>query len=162
MTVYVYNKLNIDIDPAWIQVSLIKPSAFDVGIGEDTIAIASQGFKINKSVTGGKNITEVNLTGYIPLNIGEGQYRTKATVYLPYTGWIPTPNSDYGDYLYAYGGMESSLISNSQLEDIENTLFMLIPVLFVLGLVFAASKRYIYHKMDEKLEKEVGLGKPKT
>jgi len=160
MTVYVYNKLNIDIDHAWVQVFLIKPSAFGVGIGEDTIAIASKGFKINKSksIAGGENIRKLKITGYIPLNIGEGQYRTKATVYLPYTGWIPTPNSDYGDYLYVYGGQEASLISNSQVEDMKETLFILIPTLFVLGLIFAASKKYIYKRMDEKLRRN---GKPK-
>jgi len=157
-TVILFNKLNIDIDTVWVQVSLVKPSKFGVGAGEDTVAIASTGWKINKSTSGKKEFTSVNLTGYLPLNIEDGQYRTKATVYLPYTGWIPTPNSDYGDYLYVYGGIESSLISNSQLEDMKETLFMLIPTLFVLGLIFAASKKYIYKRMDEKLRRD---GKPK-
>lgn len=148
VAVTLYNNLNIDIDNAWVQVALIKPSKFGVGVGEDTVVIASGGLKINKNTS-----KEEKFTGYIPLNIENGQYRTKATVYIPYTGWIPTPNSHYGDYLYVHGGIESSLISNSQLENMKLTLFMLIPILFGLGLVFAASKKYIYYKMDEKLEK---------
>ncbi|HEC76151.1 MAG TPA: hypothetical protein ENI33_02685 [Thermoplasmatales archaeon] len=153
VTVILFNKLNIDVDDAWIQVSLIKPSKFGVGVGEDTVVITSGGSKINKSTNGEIHFTKIHLTGYIPLNIENGQYRTKATVYLPYIDWIPTPNSDYGDYLYVHGGIESSLISNSQLKDIKNTLFMLIPTLFVLGLIFAAFKKRIYQKMDEKLER---------
>jgi hypothetical protein len=146
--------------PMYVELVLLKPSSLIGGVFKERIVLASGGITFNESNSQadtsklGRRIKSFEFEGFIPRNIGDGEYLTQAWIYVPFVSYIPSPNFHPCEYyLKIYGGNDTSLISDKQINDIFLKILWFVPLLFITGLIFVSSKKIIYQKIDERKHK---------
>ncbi len=151
-TIKIKNTCGLDIDNASVEVRLVKPSAVGLGVFQERVTIGKKTLLLKTQGEKEKPVSII-ITCHIPPDMEEGWYETEAVVKIPFYGIeIPGMPTKFGERLHVIG-KEKTFISNEQLNMLFYFVLLLIPILFVAGILFSILRKYIYDYM-EKLKRE--------
>lgn len=151
-TIEVKNTCGLDIDNASVEVRLVKPSAVGLGIFQERVTIGKKTLLLKTQGEKEKPLSVI-ITCHIPPDTEEGWYETEAVIKIPFYGLeIPGMPTKFGKRLHIIG-KEKTFISDKQLNKIFYFALLLIPILFIAGILFSIAKRYVHEYIDKRRKK---------
>jgi len=147
--VQIKNTCGLDIDNASVEIRLVKPSAVGLGVFQERVTIGKKTLLL-KAQEERESPIGVIISCHIPPDTEEGWYETEALIKIPFYGVeIPGMPTKFGERLHVIG-KEKTFITDKQLNKIFYFALLLIPLLFIAGILFSIAKRYIHEYISKK------------
>jgi len=147
--VEIKNTCGLDIDNASVEIRLVKPSAVGLGVFQERVVIGKKTLLL-KTQEERESPIGVVISCHIPPDTEEGWYETEAVIKIPFYGVeIPGMPTKFGERLHVIG-KEKTFITNKQLNKIFYFALLLIPILFIAGIMFSIVKRCIHEYINKK------------